>query len=149
LNQASVESSYSTTHSSRQALPNSRSATGNTSSQFCTLTKLHPPQEPRYAISCVGNLTKTNVPWTIVWWVRGSVVVKALCDKSECRRFGTRWGEWILFNLPNPSGRSRPWGLLSLWQKWVPETEKLCFWGVERCRCVGLTTLVPSVSRIV
>jgi hypothetical protein len=23
-----------------------------------------------------------------------------------------------------------------------------CFWGVERCRCVGLTTLPPSVSRL-
>jgi hypothetical protein len=34
--------------------------------------------------------------------------------------FDTRWGEFL--NLPNPSGRTRPWGLLSLQQKWVPET---------------------------
>jgi hypothetical protein len=35
---------------------------------------------------------------------RGSVVVKALCYKPG--------GEFL--NLPSPSGRSRPWGLLSL-----------------------------------
>jgi hypothetical protein len=32
--------------------------------------------------------------------------------------------EMNVFNLPNPSGRTWPWGLLSLYQKWVPETEK-------------------------
>jgi hypothetical protein len=49
-------------------------------------------------------------------------VVKALCYKPEGRGFDTRWGEFL--NLPNPSGRTRPWGLLSLKQKWVPETLK-------------------------
>jgi hypothetical protein len=24
-----------------------------------------------------------------------------------------QWGEYIFFNLRNPSGRTRPWGLLS------------------------------------
>jgi hypothetical protein len=43
---------------------------------------------------------------------RGSVVVKALCYKPEGLGFETRWGECL--NLPNPSSRSRPWGLLSL-----------------------------------
>jgi hypothetical protein len=43
---------------------------------------------------------------------RGSIVVKALCYKPECRGFDTRWGEFL--NLPNPSGRTRPWGLLNL-----------------------------------
>jgi hypothetical protein len=43
---------------------------------------------------------------------RGSVVVKALCFKPEGRGFDTLWGEFL--NLPNPSGRTRPWGLLSL-----------------------------------
>jgi hypothetical protein len=46
------------------------------------------------------------------WGARGSVVVKALCYKLEGRGFDTRWGEFL--NLPNPSGRTRPWGLLSL-----------------------------------
>jgi hypothetical protein len=56
---------------------------------------------------------------------------------------------WMnIFNLPNPSGLTRPWGLISLWQKWVIEAKKLYFWGVERGRRVGLTTLPPSVSRL-
>jgi hypothetical protein len=38
---------------------------------------------------------------------RDSVVVKALHYKPEGRRFETRWGEWLSFNLPNPSGRAR------------------------------------------
>jgi hypothetical protein len=44
--------------------------------------------------------------------VRGSVVVEALCYKPEGRGFDTRRGEFL--NLPNPSGRTGPWGLLSL-----------------------------------
>jgi hypothetical protein len=40
-----------------------------------------------------------------------SVVFKALCYKPESRGFETRWSEFL--NLPNPSGRIRPWGLLS------------------------------------
>jgi hypothetical protein len=44
--------------------------------------------------------------------VRDSVVVMALCYKTEGGWFDTRWGDF--FNLPNPSGRTRLWGLLSL-----------------------------------
>jgi hypothetical protein len=43
---------------------------------------------------------------------RGSVVVKALGYKPEGREFEIRWGE--ILNFPNPSGSTRPWGLLSL-----------------------------------
>jgi hypothetical protein len=43
---------------------------------------------------------------------RGSLVVKALGYKPEGRRFERRWGE-IFKNVPNPSGRTRPWSLLS------------------------------------
>jgi hypothetical protein len=39
---------------------------------------------------------------------RGSV----LCYKQEGREFDNRLGEFL--NLPNPSGRTRPWNLLSL-----------------------------------
>jgi hypothetical protein len=53
-------------------------------------------------------------------WARSSVVVKALCYKLEGRGFDTRWGD--ILNLPSPSGHTRAWGLLSLYQKWVPET---------------------------
>jgi hypothetical protein len=48
----------------------------------------------------------------IIYEERGSVVVKALRYKPEGRGFDTRWGEFL--NLPNPSGRTKPWGLLSL-----------------------------------
>jgi hypothetical protein len=53
-----------------------------------------------------------NVLYSTVSGARGSVVVKALCYKLEGRGFDSRWGEFL--NLPNPSGRTRPWGLLSL-----------------------------------
>jgi hypothetical protein len=43
---------------------------------------------------------------------RCSLVVKALRYKPEGRGFVTRWG--IFLNSPNPSGRARLWGLLSL-----------------------------------
>jgi hypothetical protein len=46
---------------------------------------------------------------------RGSLVVKALDYKPEGRGFEARGGE--ILNSCNPSGRTRPWGLLSLWQK--------------------------------
>jgi hypothetical protein len=41
-----------------------------------------------------------------------SVVVKALCYKPEGRGFETRLSEFL--NFPNPSGRTRPCGLLGL-----------------------------------
>jgi hypothetical protein len=37
---------------------------------------------------------------------------KALGYKPEGRWFETQWGE--ILNLPHPSGRTRPWGLLNL-----------------------------------
>jgi hypothetical protein len=49
---------------------------------------------------------------TIYLEARGSVVVKALCYKLEGLWFDARCGD--VLNLPNPSGRTRPWGLLSL-----------------------------------
>jgi hypothetical protein len=44
--------------------------------------------------------------------VRGSLEAKALSYKLEGRGFETRWGG--ILNLRTPSGRIRPWGLLSL-----------------------------------
>jgi hypothetical protein len=43
---------------------------------------------------------------------RGSLAVKVLDYESEGRGFETRYAE--ILNLLNPSGRTRPWGLLSL-----------------------------------
>jgi hypothetical protein len=56
-------------------------------------------------------------PWLIFpsYWLLFS-----LGYKQKGRAFETGWGE--ILNLRNPSGRTRPWGSLSLWQKWVPET---------------------------
>jgi hypothetical protein len=45
--------------------------------------------------------------YTAVCGARGSVMVKALCYKPEGRGFDTRWDGFL--NLPNPSGRTRPW----------------------------------------
>jgi hypothetical protein len=42
----------------------------------------------------------------------GNVVVKALCYNPEGPVFETQRGEF--FDLPNPSGRTRPWGSPSL-----------------------------------
>jgi hypothetical protein len=50
-------------------------------------------------------------PWSKLG-IRGSLVVKAVGYKPERRGFETRLGE--ILNLPNPSGRTSPWGLLSL-----------------------------------
>jgi hypothetical protein len=44
--------------------------------------------------------------------MRRSLVVKALGYKPEGCGLETQWGE--ILNLPNPSGRTRPWGLLNL-----------------------------------
>jgi hypothetical protein len=38
--------------------------------------------------------------------------LRPLCYKTGGRGFDTRWGEFL--NLPNPSGRTRTWGLLGL-----------------------------------
>jgi hypothetical protein len=43
---------------------------------------------------------------------RSRLVVKALGYKPESRGFETWWRE--ILNVPNPSGRTKPWGLLNL-----------------------------------
>jgi hypothetical protein len=63
-----------------------------------------------------NNIKLHNVYNTLhtIWMMGacGSVVVKALCYKPEGHGFETRWGEFL--NVPNPSGRIRPRGSLSL-----------------------------------
>jgi hypothetical protein len=53
-----------------------------------------------------------NVLYMYMYGTRGSVVVKTLCYKPEGRGLDTRRADFL--NLPNPSGRTRPWGLLNL-----------------------------------
>jgi hypothetical protein len=44
---------------------------------------------------------------------RGSAVLKALRYTLEGSGFDIRGSDFFFFNLPNPSGRTRPWGLFS------------------------------------
>jgi hypothetical protein len=61
----------------------------------------------------ISQLYMTPRPLTVIDF-------KAPGYKPEGRGFETLWGG--ILNLPNPSGPTRPWGLLSLYQEWVPET---------------------------
>jgi hypothetical protein len=48
-------------------------------------------------------------------------------------------------NLPNPSGRTRPWGFTQPLSEMSTRNIKIMF----KCGgCIGLTTLPPSVSRL-
>jgi hypothetical protein len=63
-----------------------------------------------------GKYLLSFIPESLkIRFVRGErvVVVTALCYKPENCGFETRWAEWLCFNLPNPSGCTRPWGSLS------------------------------------
>jgi hypothetical protein len=96
-----------------------------------------------HTATCCCNLFQSIQ--TVLNASRGNVVVKTLCYKSNGLWFETRRDHWISFKLPNHSRRTRLWGLLSLYE--YEKQKKLCLWGVECGRCVGLTTLPPSVSR--
>jgi hypothetical protein len=66
-------------------------------------------------IKCIKQLSlisKITRIYVYVLGARGIAVVKALYYKPEGRGFDSRLGEFL--NLPNPSGRTMPWGLLSL-----------------------------------
>jgi hypothetical protein len=45
---------------------------------------------------------------------RGGVVDEALCYNPEGREVRDPVRSLNVFNLPNPSGRTKPWGLLNL-----------------------------------
>jgi hypothetical protein len=76
-----------------------------------------------------GDVIIPKSPSTAIMYGTGSLMVKALGCKPGGPGFETRWGE--ILNLPNPSCRTRPWGLFNLWQKWVPETLKKSFLGTK------------------
>jgi hypothetical protein len=63
---------------------------------------------------CAHEIVYLLIPILDAMGARGGLVVKALCYKPEGRGFETRQGELIPFELPNPSGLARPWGLVSL-----------------------------------
>jgi hypothetical protein len=65
-----------------------------------------------------------------IWWGHTlAQLVEALRYNLEGRGFDSRGCHW-------------PWGRLSLWRKWVPETFP---WGKDD-RCVGLRTLLTSCA---
>jgi hypothetical protein len=75
-------------------------------------------------------------------------MVKALGYKPEGRGFETRWG--YILNLPDPSGRTRPSGLLSLYQNWVHETlKKIMFLGSKVRLVRGADNLTAIYEPIV
>jgi hypothetical protein len=73
---------------------------------------------------------------------RSSTVVKVLCYKSEGRLFDPCWCQWIFHWHKILPIAPRPWGRLSLYQKWVPGV----FLGGKGGGYVRLTTLPPSCA---
>jgi hypothetical protein len=66
---------------------------------------------PGYIMQPWGTASTSNIE-ILKSGASGSLMVKALGYKPEGRGFETRSGD--IFNLPNPSGRTRPWDSLSL-----------------------------------
>jgi hypothetical protein len=70
-------------------------------------------QFSRESLFCVSDMPTVLHVWFLYYLgLRGNLVSKALGYKAVGRGFEARWGG--ILNLPNPSGRARPWGLLSL-----------------------------------
>jgi hypothetical protein len=78
---------------------------------FVAIAGIITNQLDRRCMSTLLSVLALIITWTEA---RGSVVVEALCYKPESHGFENQWGEWTFFNLPNPSGRTRPSGLVSL-----------------------------------
>jgi hypothetical protein len=90
---------------------------------------------------CVCVCAK-NLRSSCMYTVGGNAQVFKVAGRSRFRD-PMRWINF--FNLPDPSGRTRPWGSLRLLTEMSTRSRK---WGVECGRCVGLTILSPSVSRL-
>jgi hypothetical protein len=81
--------------------------------------------------------------------VRGSVVVKGTMLQVGSSRVQVpmRW----IFNLPNPSGRTMALGSTQTLIEMITRNKKKIIikkFGGKVSRCVGLTTLPPSISRL-
>jgi hypothetical protein len=65
-----------------------------------------------------------------------------ILQKSVLNFLRSWWGEFL--NLPNPSGRTTPWGLLSLYQKCVLNLKIIMFLGskVRRVRRADSLTAI-------
>jgi hypothetical protein len=80
---------------------------------------------------------------------RSSIVVEALCYKLEGCGIETGWSECFLFLIYLIHLAALGSGIYSACNRNENQKQKYrYFWGVERGRCVGLTTLPSSVSRL-
>jgi hypothetical protein len=61
-------------------------------------------------VSCLVSVE--NSPTAYRWFFALNSNCVLFHYEPEGRGFETRWGE--ILNLPNPSGCTRPWGLLSI-----------------------------------
>jgi hypothetical protein len=76
--------------------------------------------------------------WKLRWW--------ALCCKPGGRGFLSRWSPWIIFfNWPNLSSRITAQGLA---QPLTEMSTRKYLMKEKRGRCVWLTNLPPSLSRM-
>jgi hypothetical protein len=94
------------------------STTPTVQNSVCFYCHWNPSRNWKNIKFCISILT-LNFPrklmedvLSVLLLARGSVVVKALCYKPEGCQFDTWRGKFL--NLPNPSGRTRPWGLFNL-----------------------------------
>jgi hypothetical protein len=90
------------------------------------------------SLSCLSIYSVRT--WTTHAGARGSIVVEALCCKSEGRRFENRWSEGIFWNYPIfPAALGRGVNSISNRNEYQRQKQK-CFSGVERSRCVRPTS---------
>jgi hypothetical protein len=82
-----------------------------------------------YLVSC-SNITQN--------------VQKALCYKPEVGGFETRLGELIVLNLPNPPGRTKPFGSIQLLTDMNTSSRKIIFLG-SRARPVLMAENLTAV----
>jgi hypothetical protein len=79
---------------------------------------------------------------------RGSFVVKTLDYKSQGRGFDSRWVE--ILNVPNPSGRTRPWGFSQpLTEMSTGNIKKIMFLGNNVRLALGADNLSAIYEPIV
>jgi hypothetical protein len=76
-------------------------------------------------------------------------VVKAICYKTEGRGFETWWDEWTFaIYLIHPAALGPGIYSTSNWNEYQKQKNNNISGGIERGRCVMLTTLPPSVNRL-
>jgi hypothetical protein len=112
----------------------------------------HPRGTRRYHSSCHGyaaSLHSQSPPPYV--GLRSSAVHTQWCKERHAvcyKRVRDPTRPINLFNLPNPSSLTMVLGGITQPQTEMTTRNTKSFWGVERDRCVILTILPPSVSRL-